>query len=216
MTRSGVVSSLDPAPERYAPAAEAAVVDLVRRHPFAWVVSVEAGFAATPLPLRPALDADGRLVALIGHFARSNPQVERLRRHPRVRLLFMGPHGYVSPSWLDDRTQAPTWNYAMAVFDCDLRWMDSPAETAWLLGDLVEAMEDGRPEAWSTAEMGARYDRLSRDVIGFRADIRDRRVVFKLGQDEPASLFTQILQGLDTDGQHDLAAWMRREQVQGC
>jgi transcriptional regulator len=212
MRLSGVTPSLDPTPDRYLPASEAAVVDLVRTNPFAWVVEADAAFAATPLPLCPEVDETGRLVALIGHFARSNPQVARLRAEPRVRLLFMGPHAYVSPSWLSDRTQAPTWNYASAVFDCEISWLETPEETEGVLGDLVEAMEADRPQPWSMAEMGKRYQSLSRGVVGFRADIRDRRVVFKLGQDEPDALFPQILHGLEQDGHADVADWMRRER----
>lgn len=201
---------LDPPPERYRHRDEADVLALVREHPFAWVVSSPAGFSATPLPLRPVLDPAGRLVALLGHFARANPQVARLRAHPRAQMLFMGPHAYVSPSWLGDRTQAPTWNYACAVFDCDLVWQEGEAETEALLRDLVDAMEQDRPRAWRLDDMGTRYRGLARGVIGFRADIRDRRVVFKLGQDEPEDLFPQILAGLGGEGHTTLAAWMRR------
>lgn len=202
---------LDPPPAKYRHRSEADVVALVREHPFAWVVSAAGGFSATPLPLRPVVDAAGSLVALLGHFARSNPQVERLRAAPRAHLLFMGPNGYVSPSWLDDRTQAPTWNYACAVFDCDVSWLEGDAETEGLLRDLVDAMEQGRPQAWRVDEMGTRYRDLSRGIVGFRAQIRDRRVLFKLGQDEPGGLFSQILAGLRDDGRHALVAWMRRQ-----
>ena len=184
------------------------MLDLVRRHPFAWVVSANGGFSATPLPLRPGLDADGRHVALIGHFGRSNPQIARLRADPRALVLFMGEHGYVSPSWMDDRTQAPSWNYACAAFECQVTFTETPAETEALLSDLVDAMEAGRPKAWAMAEMGPRYAGLSRGVVGFRADIRSRRAVFKLGQDERDDVFADILDGLRREGETPLADLM--------
>ncbi|HET9694417.1 MAG TPA: FMN-binding negative transcriptional regulator, partial [Steroidobacteraceae bacterium] len=96
---------------RFDPPAEADVTRLVLEHPFAWLVTAHDGaFAATPLPLRPVLDAQGAVTALLGHFARSNPHVELLRRVPRTLVLFLGPHGYVSSSWFADRTRTPTWN----------------------------------------------------------------------------------------------------------
>lgn len=184
------------------------MLDLVRRHPFAWVVSAGDGFSATPLPLRPGLDADGRLVALVGHFGRNNPQIARLRAAPRALMLFMGEHGYVSPSWMDDRTQAPSWNYACAAFDCEISFTETPAETEALLSDLIETMEAGRPKAWTMAEMGQRYAGLSRGVVGFRADIRGSRAVFKLGQDERDDVFADILSGLRREEQTPLADLM--------
>lgn len=201
---------MDAPPEKFAPRSEADVLDLVRRHPFAWVVSAGEAFAATPLPLRPGLAPDGRLVALVGHFGRSNPQIARLRADPRALVLFMGEHGYVSPSWMADRTQAPSWNYACAAFDCQLTFTETPEETAALLTDLVGAMEAGRPRAWTVAEMGARYAGLSRGVVGFRADIRASRAVFKLGQDERDDVFADILEGLRGEGQSPLADLMAR------
>jgi len=199
---------MDSPPEKYAARSEADVLALVTANPFAWVVSAGEGFSATPLPLRPRLDDAGQLTALAGHFARSNPQVERLRAQPRALMLFMGPHGYVSPSWMADRTQAPTWNYACAAFDCDITFDESPGATRAVLDDLIEAMEAGRPKAWRTDDMGPRYEGLSRGVVGFRAEIRARRGVFKLGQDERDDVFADIMAALRQQGPQDLARLM--------
>lgn len=199
---------MDASPEKYAARSEADILALVTANPFAWVVGAGEDFSATPLPLRPRLDDAGQLTALAGHFARSNPQVERLRAQPRALMLFMGPHGYVSPSWMADRTQAPTWNYACAAFACDVVFDESPAATRAVLDDLIEAMEAGRPEAWRTDDMGPRYEGLSRGVVGFRAEIRARRVVFKLGQDERDDVFADIMAALRQQGPQDLARLM--------
>ncbi|MDP1618670.1 FMN-binding negative transcriptional regulator [Phenylobacterium sp.] len=199
---------MDKPPEKYAAQSEADIVALVTAHPLAWVVSAGQGFSATPLPLRPRLDAEGRLTALAGHFARSNPQVARLRADPQALMLFMGPHGYVSPSWMADRTQAPTWNYACAAFAGDIVFEEGPEATRAVLDDLIEAMEDGRPAAWRTDDMGPRYEGLARGVVGFRAEIRARRVVFKLGQDERDDVFADIMAALQQQGPQDLARLM--------
>ncbi|WKL57618.1 FMN-binding negative transcriptional regulator [Asticcacaulis sp. ZE23SCel15] len=200
---------MDPKPSKYAPHGDADIVSLIEAHPFAWIVSSGEGFGATPLPLRPRLGADGRLVAFAGHFARSNAQVERLKAHPRVLILFMGPHAYVSPSWMADRTQAPTWNYMSAAFECDLSFIEDAEEIEADLNELIAAMEAGRPNGWSMAEMGERAHRLARGIIGFRADIVASNAAFKLGQDERDDVFTDILNGLTQEGEHDLTHHMR-------
>ncbi|AZU04048.1 hypothetical protein X907_1515 [Glycocaulis alkaliphilus] len=199
---------MDPAPEKYCPDSDLALIELVEQSPFAWIVSAQGGFSATPLPIRPRLDAQGRLVALAGHFARSNPHLERLRANPRALFLFMGPHAYVSASWLSDRSQAPTWNYASAAFECDVTLTEDPGEIDALLRDLIGAMESGRPNGWSPEEMGERYARLSRGVVGFTAPIRAARPVFKLGQDESDAQFAEILDALDPEAP-SLASLMR-------
>jgi transcriptional regulator len=194
---------------RFAPRSPDDLRRLVLDHPFAWVVSAgEGDFQASALPIRPVFGVDGEIETLIGHFARGNPHAGFVRRHPRALVLFVGPHGYVSPSWLTDRTQAPTWNHASAQFVVDIGLTEEAAELEALLRDLIDAMETDRPNAWRLEDMGPRYERLSRGVIGFRARVQERRSRFKLGQDERPDVFREILQGLSRDGHAELRAWM--------
>lgn len=193
-------------PEIFHARSEADVLRLVTEHPLAWVVG--GGGFPTPLPMRPMLDGDGKLVGLIGHFARRNPQVETLKAAGRATFLFMGPNGYLSPSWLDERTWGPTWNYASAAFDCDLTFFDDPEGLDSLLKDLVGAVEAGREKAWSVEEMGPRYERMLGGIVGFHAKIRGVQSVFKLGQDERDGVFGQLLAGLRSDGKDELVDWM--------
>jgi len=179
------------------------VLTLVREHSFAWVVSAGPGFRATPLPLRPRLDASGKLAGFIGHFARSNPQVEDIRQTGRALMLFLGPHGYISASWMQDRTQAPTWNYMAAQFECSMTMIDDAEGIADCLDVLIGSMEEGRPNAWSMSEMGERAARLARGVVGFHADIIASRPVFKLGQDERDDVFADIIEGLGREAGGD-------------
>lgn len=195
---------------KFDPPTEADITRLVLDHPFAWFVTAQDGaFAATPLPLRPVLDAHGRFDVLLGHFARSNPHVELVRRVPRALLLFQGPHGYVSSSWFTDRTRTPTWNYAVAQFVVDVELVEDEAGTAHVLRDLVGAMEQGRPQAWSIEEMGGRYGQLARGIVAFRARIVERRVKFKLGQDERDAEYADITRALDAAGDRELLEWMQ-------
>ena len=78
--------------------------ELVAQNPLAWLVSVDCEeVAATVIPVRPRSDGDGRLVSLVGHFARRNRYLDLLRRQPRVAILTLGPNASISPSWLEDR-----------------------------------------------------------------------------------------------------------------
>jgi transcriptional regulator len=148
------------------------------------------------------------VVALLGHFARSNPHVELLQRQPEAAVLFLGPHAYVSPSWMEDRAQAPTWNYVSLQYVAEIELLSQDAQLDSVISDLVDAMEKGRPRAWSACEMGARYEKLTRGIVAFRANLRSRRVKFKLGQDERPDVYPNIVAGLSAEGRDDILEWM--------
>jgi transcriptional regulator len=182
------------------------VVDLIAASPLALMVSTcSEGFHMTPLPMLADTDAEGSLVRLVGHMALRNPQVAVLQRHPRAHFLFLGPHGYVSPALLSDRTRAPTWNYAVARVEADVHFQPDNNDAA--LRRLVTRLEDGKPDAWSVEEMGARYEQLAGHVIAFDAEVREVEATFKLGQDERPDVFRDILAGL---GSSELTRWMER------
>jgi len=196
---------------RFGPRSDADVADLVAKHPLAFVVSKGGErMHSTLLPLRIERLADGRIASLSGHIARANPHVGALKADPQATLLFLGPHGYVSPSWLSDRMQAPTWNYACANFSVRIDFLDDAENLDRIVGDLVGAMEAGRERAWSAAEMHARYAQLAARIVAFRASVLDVEAKFKLGQDERDDVYPEIIAGLRGEGGHDaLVAMMQ-------
>lgn len=197
--------------DRFEPRSSEDIGALVRQQPLAWVVSgVPGALQATPLPVQLVCDADGTPQTLLGHFSRSNPQVQALAANSRATVLLLGPHGYISPSWLRDRTRAPTWNYASVMFDVDIQFREERGAADRLLEGLVTQMEAHRPAAWRSEEMGARYEKLVTGIVGFEARILATRSRFKLGQDERDDVFADILRTLDIKDEAALARWMRR------
>ncbi len=194
----------------FAPKSGEQVLRLVLGNPLAWVVSLDAdAFRATPLPLRPRVGADGRGVAREGPIGRSNPHFAALQRDGNAILLFTGPQGYISPSWVSNRTWGPTWNYAVVQFLVAIEFDETPARLDAHLHDLAGAMERGRANAWHPSEMGARYETLKRMIVPFEAKVRQQRARFKLGQDERDSVFGEITEALGRSGQDGLRAWMQ-------
>src|SRR5689334_20472093 len=128
-------------PSKYPPLDPRHVVELVERYPLASIVScIDGDFTVTPLPLRPRLDDSGAITHFVGHFARSNPHVNVLRAHPRAVLIFRGENSYVSPSWMSDRTWAPTWNHMGAQFVVDIELQEDPAVLREVLRDMIGTM----------------------------------------------------------------------------
>lgn len=182
---------------------------LIAAHPFAQLVSCNGLMpVCTPLPL--LLHRDGEQTWLIGHFARANPHVAMLREHPQALAVFMGEHAYMSPSWLRDRTQAPTWNYETVHCEVEVEFLDHNEAIHAALEELVTHMETGRESAWGIADMGPRYEQLSRAVIAFRARITAIHPKFKLGQNERDDVYADMLAGAERDQLRGIAGAMRR------
>jgi transcriptional regulator len=183
---------------------------LIEAQPLCWLISPEQPDPCfTLLPLRPVRDSAGALTRFDGHFARGNPHVPRIAVDPTAIVLWLGAHSYVSPTEMGERDQAPTWVYAAARFRVSLRMVDAAAEVRDHLDALSRDQEHGRPDAWSIEEMGPRYDRLSRGVACFAADVLEVQPQFKLGQSEPPRIFDAITGALDLTDRSELATLMR-------
>lgn len=186
----------------YEPSDTADIGQLIADYPLAWLVS--GAFHASPLPLLAERDASGAVVALLGHCAQRNPLVGDFRADPRGLILFNGPSGYVPTSLLSKTDWAPTWNYAVLRFTVEVEFVG--AETRDAIEQLVAKMEGG---VWSTASLGPRYDAMLDQIIAFRAHVRSAEHSFKLGQDESAQSFAEIVAG---HGDRTLAKWMEGQR----
>jgi transcriptional regulator len=179
-----------------------ATAALIARHPLAWVVS--RGFNAGVLPLLGEYDAQGALTAVIGHCGRTNPLVADLERDPAGLILFNGPAGYIPTRFVSEPNWAPTWNFAVLRLEVDIVFL--PEETGAFVDRLLDHLEGEAAERWSVRELGERYTQMLDRIIAFRATVRSVRPHFKLGQDESAGTFAEIVEHMPGS---DLGRWMQ-------
>lgn len=158
-------------------------VELIRDHPLAQLVVVDADGApsATPVPL--VLRGD----ALVGHLARANP----VWRHPgRALAIFSGADAYVSPRWYAtkevDGKVVPTWNYVTVQVAGRLVVHDHPMWTGQVVSDLTDHFESGFTDPWSVADAPDDYvSAMVRGIVGI--ELVDLEIVgkLKLSQNRP-------------------------------
>ncbi|WP_205651112.1 FMN-binding negative transcriptional regulator [Tsuneonella mangrovi] len=184
------------------------VVELIETYPFAWIVSNADRFRATPLPILLETNEQGAPISLVGHFAVSNPQVEAVTADSSALFLFMGPHGYISPSMAGRTNWGPTWNYAALRIEAEIDL--DPKLNDEVVARLVRKMERDHSPAWSADQLGERYNQLIQRIIAFRAPIRRIDARFKLGQDESDDVLSAIVESLAGNG---LAHWMQSFNV---
>lgn len=186
----------------FEPRGAADIAQLIADYPLASVIS--GAFHASPLPLIAETDDDGAVVALFGHCALRNALVADFLADPHGLILFNGPAGYVPTALLSKPDWAPTWNYTVLRFTVEVEFVGD--ETREAIEQLVAQMEGG---GWSTASLGPRYDAMLDQIIAFRAHVRSAEHSFKLGQDESAESFAEIVAG---HSDRTLAKWMEGQR----
>lgn len=129
--------------------------------PFVLLVAEERGRLHTlHLPVR--ISAGG---VVHGHMQRGNP-VASLPEGHRIRIVALGPHGYVSPlTYVNRAGQVPTWNYAAVYLEGPVQWVDDPDEVFDLVAAQVRQFEcDSR---WTLEDTPA-YRAKLRAIRAFR------------------------------------------------
>jgi transcriptional regulator len=203
-------------PDAFAVADRRAIEELIAAYGFATLVSSgPQGLVATHVPvmLDPARGAHGTLVA---HISRSNPHGEELDG-AAVLTIFVGPHGYVSPSWYATHPSVPTWNYAAVHVYGRARLIREPARLREIVSTLVDKYESGRAEPWSMAGLSDKYMAgMLNAIVGIEIDVERIEAKHKLSQNrkvEDQRRVTAALSASDSGEDRTLAQYMLRHVV---
>lgn len=188
--------------ERYAAPSAAHELELVRRNPFALVVSDGNPPVATHTPV--LLTDEGE--TLLGHMAKANPHWKSLTGE--VLVVFSGPHGYVSPTAYGYTPAVPTWNYAAVHVTGTAELIEDREETLAVVEHTVLAAESGRDPMWDMASSRGRFAELIGGVVAFRIQVHTIHSNFKLSQDMPADVRARVRADLQGHGYGPVAELM--------
>lgn len=200
-------------PKPFAETDRAALLAIVRAHPFATLVTMAAGLPhAGHVPLIAQELADGSLV-LRGHLAVGNPQVE----HGGPALaVFHGPHAYISASWYEADDAVPTWNYQVVHARGELSVDRDPAALDVLLDHLAAAVEGPAAARWQARLGSAMRSRLLGQIVAIELRVDELVGKSKLGQNqtpERRARAATALRKLGGDDNLAVAAAMERTLV---
>jgi transcriptional regulator len=186
---------------------------LIEDHGFATLVSnTPDGPVATHLPIM--LDrARGPQGTLVAHLARANPHACALDG-AEVLAIFLGPHGYISPSWYGQHPSVPTWNYAAVHAYGRARMIDDPAQIDAVVRALTEQYESGRAKPWSADGLPADYMKgMLRGIVGVEIEIARLEGKLKLSQNRNAADRKAVIAALEESTSAEdrsLGAYMAR------
>jgi transcriptional regulator len=171
------------------------LADFLRRYPFGTLISTRAGeLDISHLPLLLAPEAPGPR-RLLGHMARANPAWHALEGQD-VRVLFQGPHGYISPSWYEEAQAVPTWNYAAVHVWGRVRLVEEEERLLDMLELLVQQEEARFSTPWILDRRDAWTRQLLAGIVGFEIDILRMEGKFKLSQNRPLASQQKVVQTL--------------------
>jgi transcriptional regulator len=179
--------------------------ELIRARPLATVVTLSAdGINANHIPLH-LCEQQGRLGALRGHVARSNPMWRDRVEDVEALAIFQGAHGYISPSWYPTKREhgkvVPTWNYAVVHAYGPLRVIDDPVWLRELLEVLVRRHEASSIAPWSISDAPPEFiERMIGSIVGFEIVISRLNGKWEASQNQPAENRAGVVEALKQRG----------------
>jgi transcriptional regulator len=180
--------------------------DLIRRHPFATLVTVQEGAPfASHVPILLGEGPGGHRV-LRTHLARNNPQAAVLGEGIEALAIFHGPHAYLSPTWYETQPSVPTWNYAVVHIYGIPRAMNE-SELRTLLVDLSDYFEDGQPDPWRAESLAEAYTgKMLLGIVGIEIAITRLEGKFKMSQNKSEADRRGAIAGLYATGDAESVA----------
>jgi transcriptional regulator len=193
----------------------ALAADLIRRHPFASLISPDdGGFPfVTHLPLH-LEEREGRF-HLLGHCAKPNPHWRYLQARPAALVTFLGPHAYQSPRIYADKQRVPSWNYLAVHCRVEASLIEDPLAKDRLLKKLIGDHEPPYAEQWRS--LGEEFaHKMLAGIMAFDLQVTSWQCKLKLNQHRPES-HVALAAGYagGNENERELAAWMQRLELKG-
>jgi transcriptional regulator len=183
----------------------AALHALIRDHSLATLVTLgPEGLVANHIPM--VIDPDpAPWGTLRGHVARANPVWQSAAPGVDALAIFVGPQGYVTPSWYATKRETgkvvPTWNYVAVHAYGPLRAVD---DTRWLrefVTRLTARHEAGREPRWQVSDAPDDYiERQLKGIVGIEIPVTRFEGKWKVSQNREAADRAGVVAGLRAEG----------------
>ncbi|MEO5841717.1 MAG: FMN-binding negative transcriptional regulator [Acidimicrobiales bacterium] len=203
-------------PAHFAQTDSAEIRALIRRVALAELITWTGhGIEASSIPML-FDETTGDHGALLGHFARANPQWKTYDATAEALAIFRDYDAYVSPAWYaskaDDERVVPTWNYLTVHVRGQLILHDDHDWKRALLERLTTTHEAANPAPWAISDAPAKYiESMIRAVVGVELRIERIDAKWKLSQNRAEVDVDGVIEHLATGDarQHGVAEHMR-------
>ena len=188
-------------PKHFSSSDRVAIEEIINKNPFATLISTPQGQEPIITHLQINRLEDGKFY---GHFARANP-------HSNVdgaaKIIFSGPHAYISPKWFISERNVPTWNYGVVHLTGSIHFLDDPDRTWEILNELVSIFEG--PQGWKLPKEEY-YHRMTKALRVFEFSVTDIDAKFKYSQNKSLADRALIAENLRKQGEDQVAEIMEK------
>ncbi len=166
----------------------------IRKHNFGLLVTTDG--KTIDETLTPFLISETE-ECLYGHIARANPQWTKWDDSTIAKVMFTGPHSYISPKFYESELNVPTWNYTAVSISGEIKTQNNRPEIIEFLDALVTQHE--APEApWNLDKDDERYMKLLDGIVVFRLQIKDVEASYKLNQNKKVEDQLSVIAALES------------------
>ena len=149
---------------------------------------------------------------LLGHLPNNNPLIKAISVNPKVKVIFTGPHGYISPRWHSEQL-VPTWNYATVTLTCRVNSIDNTEDKL----KAMEKMSHHFDPQWDFSEFNnvnnaKMVQQMLSAITVFTLDVIGVNSKFKLSQNRSAACRSAFQQNLIATGHVDLGKIQQASQ----
>ena len=208
-------------PSQFDPQDPLVAARIMRRHPFASLISVDKEglpfVTHLPLHLQTRVVENGLAApdTLLGHCARGNPHWRFLAERPKAVVTFMGPHAYMSPRVYPDLARVPTWNYLAVHCTVQAEVLDGEEAKDALLKQLIADHEPGYADQWRALPHDY-TEKMLGAIVAFSLKIISLQCKVKVNQHRPEA-HARMLEVYDAGSSDEqaLGQWMRHMGLGG-
>ncbi|MCE7999475.1 MAG: FMN-binding negative transcriptional regulator [Rhodobiaceae bacterium] len=194
-------------PEFFSPPDETALAGLIHAHPFGTLVSDD--LQASHIPFLLQQEEEG--LVLCGHVAKANPHWQVFDGASPALAIFLGPDGYISPSWGDCSKLVPTWNYMIVHARGVPQVVEGRADKVHLLHLMTEAHEASQSTPWAIGDLdGQKLEQLLEALVVFRMPVTSLEGKWKLSQNRAPADKAAFIDAVEARGDIELAAAMKQ------
>lgn len=138
--------------------------------------------------------------SLYGHVAKANPQWKAWQKNPKVKVIFHGPHAYVSPTYYISENQVPTWNYTAISITGDVEIIEEVKEQHQVIQELVEKNESFQEIPWKFENDNEKILPMFNAIVCFKIKIDKIKAKYKLSQNKSIEDQRSVVQHLKEKG----------------
>ena len=176
--------------------------EFIRAHPFATIISPNLEITHAPL-------IHEKEDYLIGHLAKANSHHKLIEG--RAKIIFHGPHHYISPKWYVVTNKVPTWNYCVLHCEAEISLNRDDDFLNSMLEKLTHFNEAKSRDPWIFRAEESLIKNQLRGIIGIEVKILKYEMKWKLGQHQPKKDHQSMIENLEAVGGGELADYLKNK-----